>query len=665
MSGDSKPGLAWERPNGVASGVGICLSGGGLRAAAFALGAIQALQQERGLLYGPRAARFLAAVSGGSYTAAAHAINALRRPSATSTAAPLERGSPEEDHILNHGEYLIKPRISTLTKLLIFGLFNLAALVVLFVWTGTMLADAAVIVRQLPSGSPVRSLDGWPTPILLLGLVLSILFAVRALYSDSWLKRLLFSPVALAGLLVFAEPGLYSLRQNSRFDNWTSWLALMLAGFGLLVASALVALALQRYGTVGWPAASANWLGWASVRFSGAVLALSAAVIDVGFLAPAFNEHPSQSQAIRAALAFFGAIGLGCIFSYVPNRTSLHGEYRDRVRSCFGVCGDGKTISAISPHFLLSQLGTGLVPTPQLLISATANMRTLAPNGARRGYAPFVFSHDECGVPGTVYGFATSKLELGRVPSRRLLRSEPIVTLFTAVAATGAAISPSMGRYTLPSARPILAALNLRLGRWIPNPTSERRRRAVAARETPGRFDHQRRMGPGFDELLPEMLGTTGPQVYISDGGHYDNLGLMALLRARCSEIWCVDSSVDPHGKAAELQRVLDLAREEIGCTYDFDLSPFMAGSDGYFSATSATGAVTYETGVIGTLHVIKLGLATRSPQNLKDYRFADRGFPHHKTMHQWYSRRRMEAYRDLGFASALAILDTHKGSVL
>jgi len=56
--------------------VGICLSGGGIRSAAFSLGAIQALQLRLSLLKGDRPATYLSAVSGGSYTAAAFCLAA-------------------------------------------------------------------------------------------------------------------------------------------------------------------------------------------------------------------------------------------------------------------------------------------------------------------------------------------------------------------------------------------------------------------------------------------------------------------------------------------------------------------------------------------------------------------------------------------------------------
>ena len=52
------------------SGIGICCSGGGIRSAAYNLGALQALD-EAGVL---RRADYLSAVSGGSFIASAYAV---------------------------------------------------------------------------------------------------------------------------------------------------------------------------------------------------------------------------------------------------------------------------------------------------------------------------------------------------------------------------------------------------------------------------------------------------------------------------------------------------------------------------------------------------------------------------------------------------------------
>jgi hypothetical protein len=131
---------------------------------------------------------------------------------------------------------------------------------------------------------------------------------------------------------------------------------------------------------------------------------------------------------------------------------------------------------------LLSQLARSKPLALRLLICATANV----PNGtgrARRAYAPFVMADDVCGVPGTQAWFTTRQLELGRSAARG---KEPLLTLFTVVASTGAAASPSMGRLTLPSLRPLFAALNIRLGRWSPNPFSPKMRARVGRQTSPG-----------------------------------------------------------------------------------------------------------------------------------------------------------------------------------
>lgn len=98
----------------------------------------------------------------------------------------------------------------------------------------------------------------------------------------------------------------------------------------------------------------------------------------------------------------------------------------------------------------------------------------------------------------------------------------------------------------------------------------------ILRRTKPRSFATDTRLTPAYDDLVPEMLGITNTDMYVSDGGHYDNLGLMALLRARCAEIWCIESSPDPTGTASELTRVLALAKYELDATHalDRDLVP-------------------------------------------------------------------------------------------
>jgi hypothetical protein len=91
--------------------VGICCSGGGIRAASFALGALQVLQ-ENGQLHGERKAKHLSAVSGGSYIVGAMAsvqksIEARSSP-AKNPRPPFAPGSPEELRLRNRLGYLTR-----------------------------------------------------------------------------------------------------------------------------------------------------------------------------------------------------------------------------------------------------------------------------------------------------------------------------------------------------------------------------------------------------------------------------------------------------------------------------------------------------------------------------------------------------------------------------
>src|SRR4051794_4675283 len=89
--------------------IGICCSGGGIRSAAFNLGALQSLMDREWF----QRARYLAAVSGGSYIAASLFMVAKTGGAGDSDAAafsardyPYRPGSPEEQYLRNRCSYL-------------------------------------------------------------------------------------------------------------------------------------------------------------------------------------------------------------------------------------------------------------------------------------------------------------------------------------------------------------------------------------------------------------------------------------------------------------------------------------------------------------------------------------------------------------------------------
>lgn len=62
--------------------------------------------------------------------------------------------------------------------------------------------------------------------------------------------------------------------------------------------------------------------------------------------------------------------------------------------------------------------------------------------------------------------------------------------------------------------------------------------------------------------------------VYISDGGHWGNLGLVELLRRGCTEILCLDASGDQVDTFHTIGSAIALARDELRIEIDLDLTP-------------------------------------------------------------------------------------------
>lgn len=175
----------------------------------------------------------------------------------------------------------------------------------------------------------------------------------------------------------------------------------------------------------------------------------------------------------------------------------------------------------------------------------------------------------------------------------------------------------------------------------------------------PWRLEKHTSFGGGFDEFLPEMFSMHrrhAPRAYISDGGHYDNLGLLVLLRKRCNVIWCVDSQADKKGTASQLRDVVALADEELGIQItEIDFGNFRTNSDGLMGTTHGVAAIHYGTvdgvDLIGTLIVVKLGLSADSSTDLVTYRNTrDKQFPRHATfLYPTFNVDRMTHYVLLG----------------
>src|SRR5207247_5545956 len=86
-----------------------------------------------------------------------------------------------------------------------------------------------------------------------------------------------------------------------------------------------------------------------------------------------------------------------------------------------------------------------------------------------------------------------------------------------------------------------------------------------------------RSLRPNFGYVFREALGlndVSGKFVYVTDGGHFDNLGLVELLRRGCGRIVCFDAAGDALGEYFVLSDAMSLARSDLGVEIEIDLSP-------------------------------------------------------------------------------------------
>ena len=214
-----------------------------------------------------------------------------------------------------------------------------------------------------------------------------------------------------------------------------------------------------------------------------------------------------------------------------------------------------------------------------------------------------------------------------------------VLSLGSAVAISGAAVSPNMGYHSSPAVTFLLTVFDARLGWWLPNPHHESRPKAD---KTPS----------SLVRMVYEMLGLTRDDdsfVYLSDGGHFENLGLYELVRRRCRFIVCVDAGADRARSFADLGNAVQKCRVDFGANIAIDVSALRPGPDGRSERGCAVGSIEYTNGQIGTLLYLKPTLTGAEPADVAHYASAHRSFPHESTGDQYFDEKQFESYRRLG----------------
>lgn len=223
------------------------------------------------------------------------------------------------------------------------------------------------------------------------------------------------------------------------------------------------------------------------------------------------------------------------------------------------------------------------------------------------------------------------------------------ISLGTAVTISGAAASPNMGYHSSPIVTFLLALFNARLGWWLGNP---------------GRYgDKTHALAyPRLIALplLAEAFGLTDDKsdyVYLSDGGHFDNLGLYEMVLRRCHFIVLSDAGCDPKFSFDDLGGAIRKIRIDFGIPIEFNQTPIPIGSGlpggGHYALATIKYSRVDGPGTDGILLYIKPSISGDEPADVVSYHKANPVFPHEPTSDQWFSESQFESYRTLGEHSA------------
>ncbi|HSS50020.1 MAG TPA: patatin-like phospholipase family protein [Thermoanaerobaculia bacterium] len=224
------------------------------------------------------------------------------------------------------------------------------------------------------------------------------------------------------------------------------------------------------------------------------------------------------------------------------------------------------------------------------------------------------------------------------------------ISLGTAVTISGAAASPNMGYHSSPIMAFLLTFFNIRLGSWLGN--SGPRGQKVYQNKHPT---------TGLATLFKELTGTSNDAskwVYLSDGGHFENLGLYEMVLRRCHRIVLSDGGADPKYSFEDLGNAIRKIRTDFGIPIDIakiTMAPRAKDGKPVTGEYTAIGTIRYSAvdkdAEDGQLIYIKPGVYEGDyfPWDVYNYSQESLQFPHEPTSDQFFSESQFESYRALG----------------
>lgn len=353
-----------------------------------------------------------------------------------------------------------------------------------------------------------------------------------------------------------------------------------------------------------------------------------------------------------------GLAAFAVVVAYLvnPNKFSLHAMYRDRlIRAYLGASHKERQENRFTGfdesdnlrmHELWSEKNGGK-ELPGWRLLPVVNMALNLVHGKRlawqdRKATSFTASPLHCGSLDDEVGYRKTKADA------RGYGGPDGISLGTAMTISGAAASPNMGYHSSPVVTFILTLLNVRLGAWLGNPGP--------------RGDNTFYLGYprlSIRPIVSEAFGLTddtSPYVYLSDGGHFENLGLYEMVLRRCHYIVVSDAGQDPQCSFADLGEAVRKIRIDFGISIEFEEPMCIyARSDevNEKGRCAAIGRIRYSMvdgpGTDGILVYLKPACYGNEPRDIYEYFKRNVMFPHESTADQFFTESQFESYRMLG----------------
>jgi hypothetical protein len=523
--------------------------------------------------------------------------------------------------------------------------------------------------------------SAWDVPVAVIAVILVIVVAVavlvvlsellttRSLNASYWLRRSierLLGQAFIPSLAVLASSTIpilpyYGVQSTLTANHLTIGGVLgLLSGLGSALYGYYTFLRNIVPGMVGEIAATL-----------GAIVYLYATLVIAYTLAMTLLNYHDLSLDNYVLIGLLSAIVVGFslgLFANI-NYVGFHRFYRDRLMEAFmptdrSVTAIQANYSPVADNLLVTDLtqffqspGTNALykPRPYPLINSNAILiNDSNQKFASRGGDNFIISPLYIGSKSTGWQDSTKYIE----------RNGPL-TLASAMAASGAAANASAGYIGTgitmnPLVSSVMSLLNIRLGMWVGNPfyRQTRRVRSIPTFLMAGIY-------PGFAGQLHRHESNF---LELTDGGHFENLGLYELVRRKLEVIVVVDGEEDPSISLSSLVSAARRIEQDFGARLIFysGRGPerlMMYPSQGYPSgvryaeAPFLVGEISYNDGSKGILIYIKATLIKQMDFTTSGYLAANPSFPHQTTANQFFSPDQFDAYRFLGYECAIQMI--------